>query len=175
MKVRISIRYFIKLFDLEKIEVRSIFFGVLGSEILAKLDEKYPTLGDFAEVSDDELLQIPGIGEARVKEIKSTLNAFIKRYVEKDLITGMPENIPPKRRIGYANLIEEGELYTRTIEEIDTALNALPKKQRKFLKMCFGLKNKHSAKEISKKLEIPVSEFDEFKTKALEALRDVIL
>ena len=177
MRIKVSMRYLIKLFNLENYGVRVIFSEILSSDCVNELENRFENLEELAEASDKELLAIPGIGEKRVKEIRETLTNFFKKYIERDFVTGMPEEVPPTKRVKCSILMEDAQLYSCTIEQLNEAIKQLSKKERKLLKMSYGLNKKskiYTATEISKKLEIPVSELDEYKIKVLDHLCNIV-
>lgn len=178
MKEKISMRYLVKLFNLEKIPTKKIFENTtLPEEILGVLTEKYKTLGEFTEVENNQLLSIAGIGEARLKEIKSDVQLFFSKIIELDFITGMPVNKTPAQRLGYGCLIVECELYGISIKKIDKAIKKLSKKKRRFIKLYYGVDGcvkVRSMKKISTEMDISVSKLESLKFKSLTDLKKLL-
>lgn len=176
MRIKVPMRYMNKHFGVEKTEIRVLFSELLGSDVLNALENRFKNLGQLAEASDDEMLAIPGITEKTLKDIKEELYNYFKNLTKKDELTKMPEGISPVRRLAYANLIEEAKLFSCSIKRIDKSIEKLPKTERKFIKMSFGLNKsgcRKTQKEISEKLDIPVCEFDEYRVKVLKHLCDI--
>ena len=175
MRTKIPMSYMCNHFGVEKTQIRVIFSELLGSDVLNALEGRFKNLGQLAEASDKDILSIPGIGEKTLKDIKEEMYVYFKKLCQKDELTKMPANISPARRLAYADLINEANLVSCTIKKIDKCLNKLPKDERKYIKMSFGLKSGHRKmlKEISNELEIPVCELDEYRVKVLKHLCDI--
>lgn len=176
MRTKIPMSYICKHFGVEKIQIRVIFSELLGSDVLNALEGRFKNLGQLAEASDKDLLAIPGIGEKTLKDIKEELYSYFRKLSQKDELTRMPEGISPARRLAYADLISEADLISCSIKKIDKCMKKLPKAEREFIKMSFGLNksgHRKTLKEISNKLEIPVCELDEYRIKVLKNLCDI--
>ena len=175
MRTKTPTGYLCKHFGVEKNPIRLIFSELLGSDVINALEGRFKNLGQLADASDKDILSIPGIGEKTLKDIKEELDGYFKKLCQKDELTKMPTDVSPARRLAYADLINEADLVSCTIKKIDKCLNKLPKDERKYIKMSFGLKSGHrkTLKEISNELEIPVCELDEYRVKVLKHLCDI--
>ncbi len=176
MRIKTPMRYMNKHFGVEKIEIRVLFSELLGSDVLNALENRFKNLGQLAEASDKDLLAIPGISEKTLKDIKEVLYDYFKCLTQKDELTKMPVGISPAKRLAYADLISEAELLSLSIKKIDKSMERLPKAERRFIKMSFGLNKtgrRSTQKEISQKLGIPVCELDEYRIKVLRHLCDI--
>ena len=176
MRIKISMHYMCEYFGVEKMEIRLLFSELLGSDVLNSLETRFPNLGMLACATDEDLLSITGIGEKTLKDIKDVIGAFFKKLVLLDELTDMPKDIQASKRIRYGELIDSAELFSCSIKKIDKAIEKLPKKEAKYVKMAFGLdkKKRLSPKQISEKLDIPLCEIDEYRIKVLRHLSDVI-
>ncbi|MBR2786982.1 MAG: hypothetical protein IKD76_05780 [Clostridia bacterium] len=171
MRIKVSLRYLNRLFNVGHIKVHDVFSDTLAPETMEALSEKFHTLSEFAEATDKELMAIPGVSEKTIKAMKESLSSFFKKYIVKDFIAGMPEDMAPSQRVAYAQLIEEAELYHSSVSNIKEAIRWLPEKEKKFIEMTFGLKgSKASRTEIAQKLQIPDDKLPAYKKMVLKRL-----
>ena len=176
MRIKVPMRYMTEHFGVEKTEIRMLFSELLGSDVLNALESRFKNLEQLADASDADILAIPGITEKMLKDMKEVLYGYFKDLTKKDELTKMPKNISPKRRLAYAELMETAQLISCSIKKIDKAISKLPKSERHYIKMAFGLNKqcqKRTLKEISEKLGIPVCELDDYRVRVLGHLCDI--
>ena len=180
MKTKRSMRYMNAMYGVGKTETQTILLGLLSSDQLDVFVKRFKNLDQLAEAKETDILSIPGlnISDATVKEIKSTMDAFYDQFEKWELLTGMPGNVVPMERVKYGKLIEASYAFGTSINEMKKAINKLSNVERKFIRLKFGI-NKDGKEypyvKISEKLEIPVSELDEFEVKALNNLTEIIM
>lgn len=170
MKVKVGMRVFNTFYGVGGCKTRILLSEILGHDTLTDFTEKYGTLEMLAEAKDEELLNMPGISKEVLKQIKSTIQAYYNRLIKWDTLTGMPKDINPAIRIHWGKLIEASSVYGLSINKLARGLEHLPKDEKKYIKLRFGLNEKgktFTLAKISKELDIPVSELDEFEVKAL--------
>ena len=176
MKVKTSMSYLVKLFGVEKEEIRIIFSELLGSDVLNSLAARYQNLGQLSKATDEDILSVPGIGEKTLKQIKETLGVYFNDLSKKDELTGMPEDLTSHERKAYAELMFDADIVSSNCKKVKKALENLPSLERKFIKLYYGL-NKYNApfryRQISVKLNVPMCELDDLSVKALGHLREL--
>lgn len=176
MRIKVPMRYMNKHFGVEKTGVRMLFSELLGSDVLNALECNFKNLEHLAEASDSDILAIPGMTEQMLKDMKEVLYGYFKELTKKDELAGMHDELSPKSRLAYAELINEAQLYSCSIKKINKSINKLPKKERRYIKMFYGLNkkwHKKTLKEISEKLDIPVCELDDYKVRVLGHLCNI--
>ena len=87
MRIKVSLRYLNRLFNVGHIKVHDVFSDTLAPETMEALSEKFHTLSEFAEATDKELMAIPGVSEktsstaatGRLKKISNNIeeNTFL--------------------------------------------------------------------------------------------------
>ena len=170
MKVKVSMRVLNTFYGVGGNKTRILFSEILGHDTLTEFTEKYGTLETLAEAKDAELLNMPGISAEVLTQIKSTVQAYYNRLIKWDTLTGMPKDVYPAERVRWGRLMEASSIYGLSINKLAKGLNRLPKDERKYIELRFGINKKHKAMslaKISKELDIPVSELDDFEVKAL--------
>lgn len=187
MKVKTSIRLLNKLYGVGNVELRTLLSDQLSTEEITKVTNKYPTLDAIAEVKRDEIKVILNVTDDVVNIIKKAAEEFFNSIDRYDVITGMPDEISPAERVQWGKLIEASQTYGTDISTLKAAINKLSTpKEREYLKLKFGLKDyccdssdgchkEYSDAEISEKLDIPVSEIDEYGVKVLNSFTNCIL
>ena len=170
MKVKVGMRVLNAYYGAGKHKTRILLSDILGHDALTEFTEKYGTLEALAEAKDEELLSMHGIGSEVLKKIKATVQAYYNRIIKWDTLTGMPKDINPVIRVRWGMLMEASSVYGVSINKLGRGLEKLPKNEKKYIKLRFGLNEKGksvSLAKISKELNIPVSELEEFEIKAL--------
>lgn len=170
MKVKVGMRVLNAFYGVGKNKTRILFSEILGHDALTEFSEKYGTLEDLAEAKDTELLNMPGISKEVLAQIKATAQAYYNRLIKWDTLTGMPKDISPVERVRWGRIMEASSVYGLSINKLGRGLNRLPKDEKKYIMMRFGLNDKRkimSLAKISKELDIPVSDLDDFEVKAL--------
>ena len=170
MKVKVGMRVLNSFYGVGGCKTRILLSEILGHDTLTEFTEKYGTLDMLAEAKDEELLSMPGIGPEVLKQIKSTVQAYYNRLIKWDTLTGMPKDINPAIRVHWGKFMEASSVYGLSINKLARGLEKLPKNEKKYIKLRFGLNEKGksmSLAKISKELKIPTSELDELEIKAL--------
>lgn len=178
MKVKVGMRVLNSFYGVGGNKTRILFSEILGSDALSEFTEKYGTLERLAEARDADLLNMPGISDEVLAQIKSTVQAYYNRLIKWDTLTGMPEDVCPSERICWGKLMEASTIYGVSIKKLSNGLSKLSKKERKYLKLRFGLNEKRkffSLARISKELDMPVSELDDFEVKSLNNFTQIML
>ena len=176
MRIKVPMRYMNKHFGVEKTEIRMIFSEILGSDVLNALESNFKNLQQLADASDEDILAVPGMTDKMLKNMKEVLYGYFKELIKKDELAGMHNELSPKSRLAYAELIDAAQLYSCSIKKINKAIKKLPKKERRYIKMSYGLNqkwHKKTLKEISEKLDIPVCELDDYKVRVLGHLCNI--
>lgn len=178
MKVKVGMRVLNTFYGVGKCKTRLLFSEILGHDTLTEFTEKYGTLEELAEAKDAELLNVPGISAEVLSQIKSTMQAYYNRLIKWDTLTGMPKDIAPVERVRWGKLMEASSVYGVSINKLGRGLNRLSKDEKKYIMMRFGLNEKRkimSLAKISKELDIPVAELDDFEIKALNDFTQLMI
>ena len=168
MRVKINMNYMARLFGIEDLQVRVIFSGLLSSDAVNALENRFATLADLSEASDSDLLMIPGITEEVVKSMRTVINNFFKTYVDKDLATKMPKDMSAKKRVIYGEIMKEAEIVS-SIKRLKKAIEKLPKRERKYVHLVL---KKKTTREISEKLKIPSQDLGLYRIRVYAHLRE---
>lgn len=182
MKVKISVRVLNGLYQVGDVETRNILSGYLSPEDISKLTAKYPTLNSMAELKTDDFKNILGVDDKTVKIIKKATEDYLANIAAYDFLTDMPDDVSPAERVKWGKLIDATQTYGTNISQLKKTLNSMAATERKYLELRFGISNccedfckECSDAEISEKLEIPVSELEEYGVKVLNAFTNRIL
>ena len=180
MDSKVSMRFLNSLFGVGNVKTRSLMCGVLSSEQMEKFTERFDTLDELAEAKDADIINLMGdaINTYTVKKIKKTMNEYYKQLECLYLLTGKTSEFLPNEKVAWGRLIEASCTYGTTINGLQKAINKCPNQVKKFLRLRYGI-NKHqkiySYAEISKKIDVPICELDEFEIKALNTFTEIVL
>jgi DNA ligase (NAD+) len=88
----------------------------LGIQLASTLADRYPTLGDLAKAKEEDLLQLPGVGEVGCRIVQEWLPA--KKYLIQDLLRHIQieENVKDEEPIGSLPLANKSFLFTGKLQ-----------------------------------------------------------
>ncbi len=180
MRIKVSMRLLNSIYGVGNVKTRTIMCGVLSSEQMEKFTDRFSNLDKLAEAKDADIINVMGdvVNTTTLKRIKSVMEEYYTQLTYYDTLTGMPSEVLPVQRVAWGRLIDDTSTYGTSISGLQKAINKCPDKVKKFIRLRYGInKNQknYSYAEISKKIDVPVCELDEFEVKALNTFTETVL
>ena len=173
MKVKVKLRPMVALFNLQNEPIRKVLEGTIPEELLKRLEEKYPTLGEYQEAEKKDLV---GLTSANLyEEMKEQISDYIQDLLVFASYVTNAELLPIPMRVAYGKLASDAELYFMPIFKLQERLERLSEKDKKFIEAYYGLSGKGSAEinkaEIAKQFGMTVDEVSKYRTEALSEFK----
>lgn len=165
MRIKVKLRPMVELFNIQNVPIRNVFKGTISEDLLKRLEEKYPTLGEYQEAEKKDIVELTS---AKLYEaMKELISQFIEELNIYATYVTNAELVPVPMRVAYGKLAADAKLYFLPIFKMQERLERIPENDKKFLEAYYGLSGKGAATEaeIAEKFGITAENISQYKEK----------